>query len=614
MSKIATYKSLPLLSLFLILGSLLSLSLLKQDKTISALDNDFSNGITVDSTLDTPDDSITNGPGADSICDDGAGNCTLRAAIQEANSNPDITNINFNITEPADFTNRGEDGYTISVTSSLPEITEPARIDGYSQPGAAPNTAISPSPLNGILLIELDLNSNISIMLNADGIRVSGLVINNSSATGVIVGGDGIELKGNYIGTDPTGMVEVPNQLNGINSGFDQGTDDPDDLTIGGTNPADRNIISGNNDSAITPNTGDDNWVIQGNYIGLGADGLTSLPNSYLGGPGGMSVDNCSGTLIGGTVQGSVNVISGNNSFGIFPDNTTNLVVQGNIIGPDWKGDPLQTNPQPGGIGLPSINGPFSDTLIGGTTAQASNLIAHNNGTGVAVVEPSFLGTLLYPSKEISILGNRIFGNSQNINYPLSNSGLGIDLLEAEISDFSVSRVGPDSSDAGDSDSGPNDLINYPSISSVYQNNNNLDISFTLDAYGSPVGQYRVEFFSNDVSDMSGYGEGQEFIGYTEVPNGQHKISVDMLSSNSIVGKYISSTTTSIDPGTAHGYASTSEFSFAVVVSENLTPTQASTMSKGLAETGQETMSIYLTSLSLIFLSTLLTVPILTKR
>ena len=64
-----------------------------------AADSNVGNGITVDSTLDTPDDNV-----GDNICDDGDANCTLRAAIQEANSNPDITTISFNITGVADFT------------------------------------------------------------------------------------------------------------------------------------------------------------------------------------------------------------------------------------------------------------------------------------------------------------------------------------------------------------------------------------------------------------------------------------------------------------------------------------------------------------------------------
>lgn len=89
-----------------------------------AADSDITNGITVDSTLDTPDATIDNG-----ICDDGAGHCTLRAAIQEANSAPDASSISFAIA--------GSGVKTFLPATSLPSITETLTIDGYTQTGAS---------------------------------------------------------------------------------------------------------------------------------------------------------------------------------------------------------------------------------------------------------------------------------------------------------------------------------------------------------------------------------------------------------------------------------------------------------------------------------------------
>lgn len=118
---------------------------------VYASDNDFSNGITVDSKTDGVDSNV-----GDNICDDGSGNCTLRAALQESNATAGAQTINFNITGTADFINGGQNGYTIKPTSKLPDITDTVTIDGYSQPGAQPNTAIAPQPLNGRLLVEVD--------------------------------------------------------------------------------------------------------------------------------------------------------------------------------------------------------------------------------------------------------------------------------------------------------------------------------------------------------------------------------------------------------------------------------------------------------------------------
>lgn len=292
---------------------------------------------------------------ADTSADDGS--CTLREAILASNSNTasgatpgeciagdsGVDSINFNITGTADFTIDGQNGYTIQPSGGLPNITETVTIDGYSQPGARANTAVAPEPLNGRLLIELQGSPGLGMPnIQANSSIIRGLVINSFDSSGVIIWGDDIQILGNYIGTDPTGLIAQPNALNGIN-GNSSGTSDR--AVIGTTNPADRNIISGNAGAGITPNVGEDGWIIKGNYVGLGADGVTQVGNSSpIMGPGGLSIDNCSDTIVGGPEAGAINVISGNKNFGVFPDNVTRLKIQGNIIGPDWKGDPIPGN------------------------------------------------------------------------------------------------------------------------------------------------------------------------------------------------------------------------------------------------------------------------------
>lgn len=143
-----------------------------------AADIDFSDAITVDSTLDTPDSNV-----GDGICDDGSGNCTLRAAIEESNAIGGTQTIGFNISGPASFVNAGQNGYTIQPTSALPSITDTVTIDGYSQPGSQTNTAAAPNPLNGRLLIEIDgsqdlTESSIILDTGSDNSVIRGLVIN----------------------------------------------------------------------------------------------------------------------------------------------------------------------------------------------------------------------------------------------------------------------------------------------------------------------------------------------------------------------------------------------------------------------------------------------------
>jgi hypothetical protein len=87
----------------------------------------------------------------DGVCDvlaNTAGSqCTLRAAIQEANKLPGADRINFNFPGTTGVT-------TLLPGSSLPQITDRVTIDDYSQPGASPNTLAKGT--NAVLRVQLD--------------------------------------------------------------------------------------------------------------------------------------------------------------------------------------------------------------------------------------------------------------------------------------------------------------------------------------------------------------------------------------------------------------------------------------------------------------------------
>jgi len=75
--------------------------------------------------------------------DSGAG--SLRQAILDANATTGADLINFNIA--------GTDVHTIAPASELPKITGPVTINGYTQPGAHPNTRAVGS--DAVLKIEI---------------------------------------------------------------------------------------------------------------------------------------------------------------------------------------------------------------------------------------------------------------------------------------------------------------------------------------------------------------------------------------------------------------------------------------------------------------------------
>src|SRR5262249_10248748 len=108
--------------------------------------------------------------------------------------------------------------------------------------------------------------------------------------------------------------------------------------------------------------------VVQGDYLGTDLTGTLRKGNGT-----GVVIESGANNLIGGTTAEARNLISGNGNGLIIRSNLN--VVQGNFIGTDATG----TAPLGNVYGL-TING--SNNLIGGTTAEARNLISGNGAQG----------------------------------------------------------------------------------------------------------------------------------------------------------------------------------------------------------------------------------------
>ena len=96
---------------------------------------------TVDSVGDEPDSVPWDG-----ICSSTAATCTLRAAIEQANSTAALDEIRFNLP--------GSGPYVITPATGLPNITSPITIDGSTQPGTGttPTVFIDGSSASGGLI------------------------------------------------------------------------------------------------------------------------------------------------------------------------------------------------------------------------------------------------------------------------------------------------------------------------------------------------------------------------------------------------------------------------------------------------------------------------------
>jgi parallel beta-helix repeat protein len=316
--------------------------------------------------------------------DSGAG--SLRQAILDANSNPGLDTIDFDIPSGG--------VQIIQPGSPLPALSDPAGvlIDGFSQPGSHPNSMATGS--DAVLLINLDgtnagTGANGLLLAGANN-TVQGLVIDRFGANGILLESVGNTVRGNFIGTTADGMSAAGNgagdtvPYNSVDAGV-QVYDAANNL-VGGFAPSDRNVISGNHKPGVVIF----GWTaaqnrVAGNYIGTTASGTAALGNE---GEGVWLVETGSslGNVIGGTEPGAGNLISGNtygtSQYGnLFGDgvrlDVSTGTVQGNFIGTDRTGGHAVGNVN----GLSVFGG--SVLTLGGIGTGAGNLISGNPGFGV---------------------------------------------------------------------------------------------------------------------------------------------------------------------------------------------------------------------------------------
>ena len=129
---------------------------------------------------------------------------------------------------------------------------------------------------------------------------------------------------GNRVDTDITGETAVPNGQNGIRLNGDS------ELEIGGMQPGQRNLVSGNARGLLIQGSGN---CIRGNIIGLDKDAATVLPNMGGSGGHGIQVSGGNNNIIGGEEPGAGNIVAGNAGHGVLFQSGTGNVLSENFIG-----------------------------------------------------------------------------------------------------------------------------------------------------------------------------------------------------------------------------------------------------------------------------------------
>lgn len=354
----------------------------------------------------------------------------------------------------------------------------------------------------------------------------TGNVISGNNFQGVTISNTGTKsntVADNFIGTNNAGTAALPNTGAGISIfGGAQSN------IVGGPTAASRNVISGNLNQGITiSDSGTKSNQVLSDYIGLNAAGTAAIPNTWSG----IDIFTAAASNIIGDV-GKGNVISGNGNYGmsLSGTGTSTNSVKGNLIGLNAAATAGIPNTW-SGIGL--FLGAKTNTIGG---PGAGNTIAFNGISGIAVFD------------------NTTFGNDFNANSIFSNTQLGIDLVGGSQNGFGVTA-----NDTGDADNGPNQLQNYPVLTSA---NSQAVIQGSLNSVANKA--YRIDFYSSPTADPSGFGEGQTWIGSVNVTTdatGNTTFNQDFPGSLT-VGSVVTATAT----GTGTGGSGTSEFSAKIIV------------------------------------------------
>lgn len=189
-----------------------------------------------------------------------------------------------------------------------------------------------------------------------------GNVISGNNYSNITTWGEGVIIQGNILGLDINGKTAIkPDTCSNIliESG---GTN----TLVGGTEPGERNIISG-----ADMGVGFSDWPsyqnsVVGNYIGTDITGTKAVPNRS-----GATIFVVSYSRIGGTEEGEANFISGN-QYGISLNGygASDNIILANYLGYDANGNANLPN----GTGI-NIDTGQKHTIIGGYTPAEGNLI-----------------------------------------------------------------------------------------------------------------------------------------------------------------------------------------------------------------------------------------------
>ena len=452
-------------------------------------------------TVDTTSDLINL-----SACTAAAADCSLRGAISASNglAGPDIIEFNIPTSEPGCSAVTGI--CRIEVASTL-QISQGLTIDGYTQPGAQPNSIPAPGANNAQLKIEIVSAGFVNFGLalfnltssSASPFSLRGLAITLPTSA-IVTGGFAHDHRGNWFCVDALGQSP---DFGPPCSALDLSGLSMRSVRVGGPDPSDRNVIAGGGRNGAGLPFGGTNrlrarsssgqrgqLILQGNLIGLAPDGITALPmrDPFAVDPGDDAfqtpdtriLDNRfaraqrSSADFGSALEVSVSRVM--DDFALIQGNVFGLGVDGSVVGVEK--DHIRVVLAGSGRQARLLIGGFApgegNTFAGGLRRSST---ATSLGSAVYVLDrnaPTF----------IEFVGNRMLGND----------GIGLDLPTLDGGNNQV--LGRTPNDADDADVGPNNLQNFPTIAAYSVNVNQFSVTYRVDSDpANSVFPLRVDFY-----------------------------------------------------------------------------------------------------------------------
>jgi hypothetical protein len=459
-----------------------------------------------------------------SSTDSGPG--TLRQAILDSNQTVNAEVIRFNL---------GDCPRVISLSTQLPAITSPLTIDGFSQPGASPNTEALGDDADRCVVLNADFDYGLRLRPDAgEQITVRGLVFYDFNVAAIDVDGAGSAvIEGN-------GFVETLFLYEGPDVAGDaiRITGAPGSR-VGGEDEAQQNLILRAAGAGVRLVDGGERTV-SNNLIGIAANGRSARPNGV-------------GIRISGGIDDVIekNWIGHNLAQGVLVEASPGGDAAGGVkIRSNYIGRAPQADPDPL-VGFRAGNGGNGVRITSGVGHEiASNFVAYNDTDGLVV------------------LGGRLARFNANRVY--ENAELGIDL--------SPDYVDEQDSDLDTANRG-NRGQNFPVLESAIGSDGNGIVTGYLP---SATGIYTIQLFASRECDDSGFGEGEALIGTAsvqiagtvipapgggtiEVPtDGSTPFSAEVVSTFAnfgLLGSSITATATRRNPGATLEDGATSEFS-----------------------------------------------------